>query len=210
MRGYRSLLSSVINPDIPTVDELMFGDADHGDHSLNKLDPISLSLKPAAVLMPIVERPSGPHMILTVRATHLPKHSGQVAFPGGKIEPSDPTPGHAALRETHEEIGIHPDYVELIGALDSYQTGTAYRVLPVLGFVKDGFSFEVEQNEVSDIFEVPLDFILDERNHHIESRKFEGHNRYFYAMHYNNYYIWGATAGMIHNLTDRLNGGVKL
>jgi len=206
---YRLILKSAVDPNIPSVEALMAGDAGHGDHSLNQLSPQSVMPKPAAVLIPIVERASGPHMILTVRAAHLPKHSGQVAFPGGKIESGDASPCQAALRETHEEIGIHPQHVELIGAIDSYQTVTAYRVLPVLGFVEDGFSIEMERNEVADVFEVPLDFILDERNHNIETRQFEGYQRYFYAMHYEGYYIWGATAGMIHNLTDRLNGGMK-
>ncbi len=140
-----------------------------------------------------------------MRASHLPKHSGQVAFPGGKVEDVDGGPAAAALRETFEEVGIQPDLVSVAGCIDVYETVTAYRVLPVLGFVEPDFELNVDANEVADVFEVPLDFILDPRNHRVETRQFQGYERRFYAMDYDGYFIWGATAGMIRNLTDRLD-----
>lgn len=175
-----------------------------GDHSLNGSVTLSQNVKPAAVLVPIVERPEGVSMLLTVRASHLPEHSGQVAFPGGKVELADKNPPAAALRETYEEIGIREEYISILGCIDAYQTVTAYRVIPILGFVSPDFSLTIDTNEVADVFEVPLDFILDQRNHKLETRQFQGYTRHFYAMNYGDYFIWGATAGMIRNLTERM------
>ncbi len=205
MKDYRTRLKQAISSDIPETQSLLQNPVQIGDHNLNALMPAATDLRAAAVLVPIIERPEGPTMLLTVRAAHLPTHSGQVAFPGGKVEDADGGPAAAALRETYEEVGINPDLVSVAGCIDVYQTGTAYRVLPVLGFVKPNFELNVDANEVADVFEVPLDFILDPRNHRVETREFQGHDRRFYAMNYNGYFIWGATAGMIRNLTDRLD-----
>lgn len=204
MIDYRARLRQAISSDIPETQSLLQNPAHIGDHSLNALSPIDTDLRAAAVLVPIIERPEGPTMLLTVRAAHLPKHSGQVAFPGGKVEDIDGGPAAAALRETYEEVGIAPGLVSVAGCIDVYQTVTAYRVLPILGFVTPNFELNVDVNEVADVFEVPLDFILDPRNHRVETRQFQGYERRFYAMDYNGYFIWGATAGMIRNLTDRL------
>lgn len=205
MQNYQERLQSAITADIPETVSLIKNPAPIGDHSLNALAPMDTDLRAAAVLVPIIQRPEGPTMLLTVRASHLPKHSGQVAFPGGKIEEVDKSPAAAALRETHEEVGIRPELVSVAGCIDVYQTVTAYRVLPVLGFVSPDFKLNIDANEVADVFEVPLDFILDPRNHRVETREFQGYERRFYAMEYDGYYIWGATAGMIRNLTDRLS-----
>jgi 8-oxo-dGTP pyrophosphatase MutT (NUDIX family) len=204
MKDYRARLRQATSSDIPETQSLLQNPALIGDHSLNALIPIDTDLRAAAVLVPIIERPEGPTMLFTVRAAHLPKHSGQVAFPGGKVEDIDSGPAAAALRETYEEIGINPSLVSVAGCIDVYQTVTAFRVLPILGFVTPNFELNVDANEVADVFEVPLDFILDPRNHRVETRQFQGHERRFYAMDYNGYFIWGATAGMIRNLTDRL------
>ncbi len=205
MQNYRARLQQAVSADIPATLSLLQNPAQIGDHSLNALTPAETDLRAAAVLVPIIERPHGPTMLLTVRASHLPKHSGQVAFPGGKVEDVDGGPAAAALRETFEEVGIQPDLVSVAGCIDVYETVTAYRVLPVLGFVEPDFELNVDANEVADVFEVPLDFILDPRNHRVETRQFQGYERRFYAMDYNGYFIWGATAGMIRNLTDRLD-----
>ena len=180
----------------------------NGDFALNDADGHKCSRqavapKLAAVLIPIIEHSSHPHVLLTRRAAHLNSHSGQVAFPGGKIEADDASPAAAALRETREEIGLAATYVQIAGCLDVYATGSGYHILPLIGFVSPGFELTPDAGEVAEIFEVPLAFLMDARNHQKHSGIWQGKRRHYYAMPYGEHYIWGATAGMIRNLFER-------
>ncbi len=159
---------------------------------------------PAAVLIPVIRRQPELTVLLTQRTDRLPSHPGQVAFPGGKIDRSDDGPIAAALRETHEETGLAPEFVEPLGFLDAYQTRTGFRVIPVVSLVHTGFELVPEPGEVAHIFEVPLRFLMDPKNHQTHARQWQGVERHFYAMPFGEHYIWGATAGMIRNLYDRL------
>lgn len=164
--------------------------------------------KPAAVLVPVVPRDTGLNLILTQRTDHLTRHAGQVAFPGGRIDDTDVDPVAAALRETEEETGIARAFIEPLGFLDTYLTGTSYRVVPVVGLVRPGFTVTPQPEEVAAVFEVPLAFLMDPANHETHSRAFQGRERFFYAMPYDGRYIWGATAGMIRNLYMLMYGAV--
>ena len=172
-----------------------------GDHDVyrphNTWPRRDLPLRPAAVLMPIVERREGLTVLLTKRAVALKTHSGQVAFPGGRCDPGDDHALATALREAEEEIGLTGDYVEAIGAMEDYETVTGFAVSPVVGFVSPDFCLKPDPNEVDDVFEVPLDYILDEKNHVIESRVWKGEQRYYYVFPHERYHIWGATAAML-------------
>jgi 8-oxo-dGTP pyrophosphatase MutT (NUDIX family) len=145
--------------------------------------------------------------MLTLRTDHLPSHGGQIAFPGGKIEDSDAGPLDAALREAHEETGLDPRLVEPLGYLDIYRTRTGFRIVPVVGLVDPAARFQPAESEVADVFEVPLRFLMDPLNHLQETREWRGVQRRFYAMPYGERYIWGATAGMLKKLYDRLYAG---
>jgi 8-oxo-dGTP pyrophosphatase MutT (NUDIX family) len=180
--------------------------AERGDHALNAdMEPI-LPLKPAAVLVPLVERPDELTVLFTERTAHLAHHASQVSFPGGHIEPEDGGPAETALRETEEEIGLDRRHIELIGRLDTYITRTGFVVTPVVGLVTPPFALKPDPHEVAEIFEVPLSFLLDRRNHERCSAEFEGRTRHFWAMPYGRHFIWGATAGMVVNLCDILDG----
>jgi 8-oxo-dGTP pyrophosphatase MutT (NUDIX family) len=160
-------------------------------------------LRPAAVLVPIII--GAPlNVLLTQRTTHLAAHAGQIAFPGGKIEPQDETPLAAALREAQEEIGLDPGFVEPLGYVEPYETSTGFLVTPVVAAVRPGFSLRPDPHEVADIFTVPLSFLLDEANHRIDARDWRGAKRHFYAIPHEGRYIWGATAGIIRALHRRL------
>lgn len=179
-----------------------------GDHDGNPgLEPGG-ALRPAAVLVPLVARPEGLSVLLTQRTAHLNDHAGQISFPGGRIEPHDPDPVHAALRETEEEIGLARRHVEIVGRLDTYRTRTAYEVVPVVGLVRPPFELVPDPFEVADIFEVPLDFVVDPANHERRSREWQGTERHFWVLPYGQRYIWGATAGMLVNLSEVLRGTV--
>jgi 8-oxo-dGTP pyrophosphatase MutT (NUDIX family) len=174
-----------------------------GDHDLNP----GVTLRPlrsAAVLLGIVERAGEARVVLTQRTEQLPTHAGQIALPGGKVDDADPGPVEAALRESREEIGLEDELVRVIGMLDTYQTGTGYRILPVVGLVSDAFEPRPEPREVAEVFEVPLAFLMNPDNHQRHSREWQGARRYFYAMPYQHRYIWGATAGILRNLYDRV------
>lgn len=178
-----------------------------GDFSLepgNEAPPAS-ELTPAAVLVPLVKREPELTVLLTQRTTHLQAHAGQVAFPGGRIETSDPDPVHAALREAEEEVGLPADHVCVIGRLDTYITGTGYEITPVVGLVRAPYPQRLDPHEVADVFEVPLAFVLDTRNHERHSREFRGRIRSFFVLPYPGRYIWGATAGMLVNLAEVLS-----
>jgi len=157
----------------------------------------------AAVLLAVVARPM-PTLLLTLRSAHLPVHAGQIAFPGGKLDARDPHPVGAALREAHEEIGLNPSMVDVLGSLPPYVTGTGFRVTPVLGVVPEGVSLCPNPGEVECVFEVPLDFLMNPRNHFRQQINDRGTVRTWYAMPYvqngTEFYIWGATAGMLRNL----------
>ncbi len=159
--------------------------------------------RPAAVLVPIVARPDLT-VLLTQRTDHLSSHPGQVSFPGGKVEDGDAGPVATALREAREEIGLDPHFVEPLGFLDAYRTGTGYRIVPVVAIVREGFELTPDANEVADAFEVPLAFLMDARNHATHVRSWRGVDRRFYAMPFEQRYIWGATAGIMKNMHHRL------
>ena len=171
------------------------------DFSLNGVMPVPDKWRPAAVLIPLVNRASGVTVLLTQRTEDMPSHAGQVSFPGGRSQDGDIDAADTALREAHEEVGLERQFVEVVGSVDLYRTGTGFEITPVVGIVTPGFTTHADPREVADVFEVPLDHFLDEKNHRIDSRKVaEGRERRFYAMPYGERYIWGATAGMLKNL----------
>jgi 8-oxo-dGTP pyrophosphatase MutT (NUDIX family) len=165
-------------------------------------------LAPAAVLVPLVERPEGLHVLLTVRASHLKHHAGQVSFPGGRLEPGDAGPWEAALRETYEEIGLEARFVSRVGYLRDHIVITGFRVTPVVGFVQPGFTLRLDTTEVVDVFEVPLDFVLDPENHLPRDRQFAGYTVSTYEIPYRGRQIWGATASMLLTLSGLVQGSV--
>jgi 8-oxo-dGTP pyrophosphatase MutT (NUDIX family) len=158
----------------------------------------------AAVLVPLVERPHGWFVLLTLRAADLADHAGQISFPGGRIEPEDPDAIHAALREAEEEIGLPMNHVEVVGRLDTWLTGTGFEITPIVGLVRPPETLVPDPVEVAEAFEVPLDFILDPRNHERRQRELRGEQRSFFVLPYQHRNIWGATAGMLVNLAEVL------
>jgi len=155
---------------------------------------------PASVLVPLVLRPNGLTVLLTQRTAHLTDHAGQISFPGGRAEAYDRDAIDTALRESEEEIGLDRRHVEILGTLPQYLTGTGYCVTPVVGLVQPPFEVTADPSEVAAIFEVPLSFLMDGANHQRLSADLPGGRRTFYAMPYEGYFIWGATAGMLRNL----------
>ena len=177
------------------------------DFSLNGMVAVPEVWRPASVLMPLIRRETGITVLLTQRTEDMPSHAGQIAFPGGRRQVEDIDATATALRETEEEVGLTRDFIEVIGALDLYRTGTGYQITPIVGIVTPGFTMRADPREVADVFEVPLDHFLDERNHRIDSRVWQGRERRYYAMPYGERYIWGATAGMLKNLHFILTAG---
>lgn len=178
-----------------------------GDYQMNegmRDSVIANAKKHAAVLIGLIERHGDVHVILTKRADALNNHSGQVAFPGGRIDDDDASPEAAALREAWEEIGLDINEVEVLGRLPDYYTGSGYRVAPIIGFVREGADFEINPDEVDYMFEVPLSFLMDEANHTTTSRMWKERERFFYEMPHEDHYIWGVTAGMIRVFYDRV------
>lgn len=161
-------------------------------------------LTPASVLFPIVLRDSGPAVLFTQRTEHLRDHPGQISFPGGRVEADDTSPAHTALREAQEEIGLSPAHIEIIGYLPEYRTGTGFRVTPVVALVRPPFELRPDPAEVAGIFEVPLAFLMDFANHQQHSAHYRGKLRHYFAMPYGEYFIWGATAGIIVTLARAL------
>lgn len=165
------------------------------------------ALTPAAVLVPIVLRTTGLTMLLTQRTAHLRDHAGQVSFPGGRCDPEDATPIDTALREAWEEVGLERRQVEVIGRLPEYCTGTGFRVTPVVGLVAPPLNLRLDDFEVAEAFEPPLEFLLDERNHERHTIEVRGVQREYWAMPWEGYFIWGATAGMLVSLHRFLHEG---
>jgi 8-oxo-dGTP pyrophosphatase MutT (NUDIX family) len=161
--------------------------------------------RPAAVLIPIIDR-NEPTVLLTLRTAELASHAGQVAFPGGKIDPADESPVAAALREAREETGLPPTLIEPIGYLDLYLTFSGFRILPTVARVKPDFSLALNPREVTEAFEVPLKFLMTPANHQRKTRDWNGFARDYYAIAYQNRYIWGITAGILRNLYERVYG----
>lgn len=207
--GFRALAQRGLNAaPSPAIFDPRSGQAwGPGDWDLNPELKDDLAVmappRPAAVLVPIMLR--DPLTVLfTQRSNDMPSHPGQISFPGGKQEGHDSGPLACALREAHEEIGLPPEFVEPLGYLDSYRTGTGFQIFPVVGLVRPGFKEVLDPREVLEVFEVPLAFLMDETNHQRDSRAWLGRQRYFYAMPYEGRYIWGATAGMLKNMHGRL------
>ena len=160
-------------------------------------------VRPAAVLIPVVDHPE-PTVLLTQRSPHLSNHAGQISFPGGKIDATDASPLDAALREAEEEVGLARGFVDPIGYLDVYGTAFGFRILPALARVKPGFQLTINHDEVDDAFEVPLSFLMNPANHQIHAKEFRGIARSYYAMPFAERYIWGATAGILRLLYERI------
>ncbi|ANK86691.1 MULTISPECIES: CoA pyrophosphatase [unclassified Rhizobium] len=180
---------------------------DHGDHVLNPdivEEVATFKLRDAAVLVPVVDDGEEAHVIFTKRTTTLRKHSGQIAFPGGSIDPADISPEMAAIRETEEEIGLAASFVETVGRLPNYLASTGFRITPVLGVVEPGFALRLNPAEVDDVFEVPLSFLMNPANHRRDRRVIDGIDRHFYRMPYETRMIWGITAGIVRTLYERL------
>lgn len=163
-------------------------------------------IRTAAVLVPVVQRDDGLTVLLTRRTAHLNDHAGQISFPGGRAEPGDASAAATALRETEEEIGLAAARVEVLGHLHEYLTVTGYRVTAVVGLVTPPLDLRPDDFEVAEIFEVPLEFLLNPANHQRNSVIHEGRQRRYYAVPYRHYYIWGATAGMLMNFCSFLTG----
>lgn len=176
------------------------------DRELNPglVSPPSTALRPAAVLVPLVDHAHGMSVLLTQRTAHLSAHAGQISFPGGRIEAQDPDPETAALRETEEEVGLPRERVSVIGRLDTYLTGTGFEITPVVGIVAPPFPLAIDPFEVAEAFEVPLSYILDRRNHQRVERQSGAHRRVFFVLPYQGRNIWGATAGILVNLAEVL------
>ncbi len=191
--------------DAPAGEQL----AVRGDHDLNPDLLPDPPLRPAAVLVPLVERTEGLTVLLTQRTDHLADHAGQISFPGGSLEHGDSDPCAAALRETEEEVGLNRCHVEIVGELDLYITRTGYSVHPLVGLVTPPFDIAPDPHEVAAVFEVPLAFITDPASRTVHSRRYAGKLRRFYAFPWQDTdgerYIWGATAGMLVNLCEVLD-----
>lgn len=192
---------------LPDALEAEDGATRRGDHDLDSgstKDTAEASFRLAAVLVPVVDREGAATVILTLRAAHLPAHAGQIAFPGGTRTQDDATLTETALREAEEEIGLARGLVRPIARLDTYHTRTGFRVVPILSVVSPGLTLVPDAREVADVFEVPLQFLMTVANHQRHSVEWQGRQREFYAMPYGERYIWGATAGILRIMYERL------
>lgn len=176
-----------------------------GDHDFNPHLGPPPATREAAVLVPLVQREDGVTVLLTQRTATLSAHAGQISFPGGAIDATDPDPLAAALRETEEEIGLAADRIDVVGRLDTYLIRTGFRVTPFVGLIQPPFDLHPAPAEVAEVFEVPLEFILHPDNPQRHSRLYQGHERQFLVFPYEHRYIWGATAGMLYNLREALS-----
>jgi 8-oxo-dGTP pyrophosphatase MutT (NUDIX family) len=176
---------------------------DEGNDRMLQIVATERPIRPAAVLIAVIEH-EHPTVLLTQRAAHLNDHAGQISFPGGKIDAGDASPLDAALREAEEEVGLDRSFVEPIGYLDLYGTAFGFRILPTVARVRPGFTLKINENEVESAFEVPLAFLMDPANHQVHSKEFRGIERSYYAMPFAERYIWGATAGILRVLYERI------
>jgi 8-oxo-dGTP pyrophosphatase MutT (NUDIX family) len=176
---------------------------DQGNERMLQIIAREKPIRPAAVLIPVVDHPE-PTVLLTLRSAHLSDHAGQISFPGGKIEATDASPLDAALREAEEEVGLVREFVDPLGYLDLYGTSFGFRILPTVAKVRPGFSLRISEAEVDSAFEVPLAFLMNPANHQLQSKEFRGVARSFYAMPFEQHYIWGATAGILRVLYERI------
>ena len=176
---------------------------DAGTDRMLQVIPREQPIRPAAVLIPIVDHPE-PTVLLTQRSPNLADHAGQIAFPGGKIDATDASPRDAALREAEEEVGLDRGFVDSLGYLGVYGTSFGFRILPTVARVRPGFSLRINRAEVDDAFEVPLAFLMNPNNHQLHAREFRGVERTYYAMPFAERYIWGATAGILRVLYERI------
>ena len=176
---------------------------DRGNDRMLEIVARERPVRPAAVLIPVVDHPQ-PTVLLTQRSAQLNDHAGQISFPGGKIDATDASPLDTALREAEEEIGLSRQFVDPIGYLDLYGTSFGFRILPTVARVRPGFELRINESEVDDAFEVPLAFLMDPANHQVHSREFRGMERSYYAMPFAERYIWGATAGILRVLYERI------
>ena len=193
--------------DIGRIERALAGSAPaSSDYDLNPgiVLPEGRKLKPAAVLMPIIETDTGARVILTMRSARLKHHPGQIAFPGGRIDDTDADAAAAALRESHEEIGLDPGNVEILGRLSAHETVTGYTVTPFVGRIRAPFTPLPEAGEVAEVFTVPLSFLMTPGHYRVERRRWRGTWRAYYTAPYGPYYIWGATARMLKGLADRV------
>jgi 8-oxo-dGTP pyrophosphatase MutT (NUDIX family) len=180
----------------------------HGDHVLNPDFLARLNgapLREAAVLIPVVNRREGAGLLLTKRAEKLRKHSGQISFPGGAIDPGDGSPEAAAMREAHEEIGLEPEMIETLARLPTYLAGTGFLITPVLALIRPDYSLTINEEEVDAAFEVPFAFAMDPDNYKPASRFWQGKEHFFYMITYEQHQIWGITAGILRVLYERLH-----
>jgi 8-oxo-dGTP pyrophosphatase MutT (NUDIX family) len=192
--------------DIPaglTDSSLVPASGDQGTDRMLQILAREQPIRPAAVLVPVVDHPQ-PTVLLTQRSAHLNDHAGQISFPGGKIDATDASPLDTALREAEEEIGLSREFIDSIGYLDLYGTSFGFRILPAVARIKPGFKLRINQSEVDDVFEVPLAFLMNPVNHQTHSKEFRGIERSYYAMPYEERYIWGATAGILRVLYERI------
>ena len=203
---YRQKIAKAVSPELPSEQVLYSERGQGGDFQLN---PVLLELHKnrnlplATVLIGVVEYEEAPRVILTRRSENLKKHSGQVAFPGGKVDDTDPSPLDAVLRETEEEIGLTSGYIDIAGYLQTFETGSGFLVLPVVGYVRPGFELKINPEEVADVFEVPLNFLMNRENHNIKQDVWNGQLRSYYSMSHEQHHIWGVTAGILRNLSER-------
>ena len=205
-----------MSADLPSFDKLKHltdrlrpapegGQPSRSDYDLNPNFPDRPeSLSDAAVLVPLIRRQPWT-VLFTRRAENMSSHAGQVSFPGGRVDVGDRDHVHTALRETQEEIGVSSEQVDIVGFLDTYETRTGFRITPVVGVIHPELELEINTHEVAEVFEVPLDHLLDPRNYETQSLEWQGAMRFFYAVTYQNHYIWGATAGMLKSLHDRVS-----
>lgn len=199
-----------LNPADPSLDRVISAlsrtGAESSDFDLNPdvVMPAGRVLRPAAVLVGLIDRGAGLHVVLTKRSSRLKHHPGQIAFPGGKVDAGDADVTAAALREAWEEVGLRAEQVEVLGHLPAHETVTSFTVTPVLGLIRDGFDPVAEPGEVEEVFEVPLAHLADPANYLVQSRRWRGQRRYYHTVPWGPYYIWGATARMLRGLAERM------